>query len=307
MSTPPKNDEDDLSDPGRDLRAEPGDGPQPDYDIEEPNPNADQEALDAHIPFDDEARQPDSAKFDPMAKPAWTWFMSLAWIGWRTSEHVMKCSEDYRADSWRYRSHTVVLPEKPRNRLGRMSIGKRVWQNDGPMNGVTLTNMEVASSVKPEISMADAESFLKNALVEGRLVATAAGGISGEPVQIQTFKWAHLEVNDRGELYSRKAPGKIAYNDLRFMRADIINLWAIPATQAPLAEIDATTTTKRASEKSVRDAIAEQIKERPGLTTKELEEIRKSIGASRDVARQEWRKARNVGVRPVRRGRPSKE
>lgn len=234
MSTPPKDDEDDLSDPGRDLWPEPEDGPQPDYELEEPNPNEDQDALDGRAPYDDGAKEPGPTDFDPMAKSVWTWFMALAWIGWRTPEHVRRCSDDYRANSWRYRSHTVVLPVKPRNRLGQMSVEKRVWGNDGPMNGLTLTIMEVASSAKPKISMIESENHLRNALVEGAIKATAADGVSGDPVRIKKFKWAHLEVNDKGEFYSRKKPGKIAYNDLRLRRTDLMRLWPVDGAPAPV-------------------------------------------------------------------------
>jgi hypothetical protein len=93
------------------------------------------------------------------------------------------------------------------------------------MNGLTFTNMAVVKADRLRMPIETAEKMLKNALVEGHLVATAAEGDSGRPVEIDTFKWAHIEVNDKGEMYFRKTIGQIAYNDVRFMRADVMRLW----------------------------------------------------------------------------------
>jgi hypothetical protein len=292
----------------------PEEGPQPDYEPPEPNPYADEDlVLDSYVFDDDGATEPDPSEFDPMAMSTWSWFMVLAWIGWRTSEDVQKCCDEYRANSWRYRTETTWLTReetpRTRRRLGGpiRPVDKRVFRSDGPMNGLTFTNMAVVKADRLRMPIKAAERELKDALVKDQFTASAADATTGRPIEIPAFEWAHIEVNDKGEIYFRKSPGWIAYNDVHFMRADVTSCWPKNAQQEQLTSVLPAKTIKRTSERIAREAVAQRIKDEPGLTATQLEEFRKSIGASREVARDEWRKARNEGARPVKRGRPSKD
>ncbi len=229
MSTPPKDDEDDLSDPGRDMWPEPEDGPQPDYELDEPNPNEDQDALDGHVPFDDEAKEPEASEFDPMAMATWSWFMVLAWIGWRTSEDVRKCCDDYRTACFRYHELTSFEPageRGARKRLGGLARTKRVWRSDGPMTGHIFASRAASRAKSLRVPFEKIEPTLTNALIEGRITASAADAVSHRPVEVPSLHWAHIEITDSADLCFSHTTGKVAYSDVKFLRSDVMGVWS---------------------------------------------------------------------------------
>ncbi|KZD25512.1 hypothetical protein A4A58_03615 [Tardiphaga robiniae] len=209
-------------------------GAQPDYEPDHSDPNAEQELLDHYLAYD---KEPSADEFDPMAMPAWSWFMVLAWIAWRNPSDVRKCCDEYRANCWRYSIKASFVPRNdttsPLRRRFPPSgqVDRHVFQADAPMNGRILTVMETATAARLVVTVKSADALLKNALVEGRLTAIGAESGLGCPVEIEAFKWTHIEVNEKGELYYRKTAGQFAYNEVRFMRADLMKLW--PANSRP--------------------------------------------------------------------------
>ena len=193
------------------------------------------------------AHRPDPSKFDPMGEPVWTLAMAVAWIVWRTPDHVRENSDPYRSEC-----------------MDCVPAGDCGWeiQQQGPASLTWLLILEATREEGDEqwsklMSVKSAQEDLIRHLAESSLTAFAIEQASRSPVEIPHREWPYLALFPdrpwRDELRFKTDPLRPAYTHITLQSAEILKIWpaqsiddevktAAPPTKPkryPQADVDA--------------------------------------------------------------------
>ncbi|RWQ41856.1 MAG: hypothetical protein EOS21_11855 [Mesorhizobium sp.] len=154
---------------------------------------------------------PEPKESDPFQLAGWSMLMTMAWIAWRSSSHVVQTWADQRRKHW-----VSLAPE-----------GKRKGWLVEPAKALTSYDIEL---IEPEgrerFSAAQAELLHKLAKDEIRVSAYLTA--TNELVDVPADSWMHLSFNDiTGEEFLKTLHGDNRYRRPLLPVRRVLELWPL--------------------------------------------------------------------------------
>ena len=182
------------------------------------------------------AKEPELGAADPLREPRWPIVMAVAWIAWRDPQETRQQSAGFRSEC----THWVFCEWNQPVKRGTAFARRAGWflESWSEPTTVRLALAErflQAQGKLPatrQMSLADAERELWQALSEGRLVAEGFDE-NGRPVDIPEREWAYLklfEERKRDALKYDALDRREPYTRVSLKRDDVLRLWPRTAT-----------------------------------------------------------------------------
>ncbi|MBZ9603992.1 hypothetical protein [Phyllobacterium chamaecytisi] len=182
-----------------------------------------------------------SALFDPMKKASWSLPMTVSWIIHKDPDKVRDQDDAYRAKCRDLVAHQAVY-QQVRGHFGDGSRGPDILALEVKSAKPELRQRSKATllgllletiGLSPDMDAArqqfkDAEKDLFDALIEGRLVATANDCQTQSRDPIPAHQWQDLQPGGSPETgLQLLLQGKPKYRDITILRSDILKLWKL--------------------------------------------------------------------------------
>ena len=178
------------------------------------------EALAADAGLAPLAATPESAQFDPMQQPYWTFAMVIAWLVWGTPEAVQEHWSKYRDGClvwklFKVPSHSGhVLEQRPSPTALGFTLN---WAHDNVENKGNL-----------RMTLNDARQMLKRALEIGKVTATAFPEAGTKRALILKSEWQDLELvearnQEALQISNGKLSGIIVYRIPTISSAEVLS------------------------------------------------------------------------------------
>ncbi|MCF3935321.1 hypothetical protein L1787_18155 [Acuticoccus sp. M5D2P5] len=138
------------------------------------------------------ASKPDDSLLNPMSVSHWSLTMAIAWIAWRTPDHVREWWDTYVEQCWDWRRERWTSGSGQPVYEGEFLEQRKV----GTVIEMLLCE-HLADETEPEAAalapLAESRQQLWGALLRGAIQATAIDCHSEERVRIQPSEWLHLK------------------------------------------------------------------------------------------------------------------
>ena len=158
--------------------------------------------------------------------------MSLAWIAWRTSASVKENCAEFREDWLEWFPSSWNFPTEDGQRFEQIEGYELRSLRGSNLFRLTLSEVYMREECElpstAQLTIAEAEKELLNALAAGALVAIAKDR-NGNVVDIPQREWPYLDLFIEGDqdVLKHDALGEAAFTDIKLNRADPASLGGV--------------------------------------------------------------------------------